>query len=47
MLYVIKSKANGNVIVRTTSLHNLMVWYRGIPHKDDFEIIKIKVRKEK
>ena len=45
MLYLIKSKKTGNVIVRTESFFNASYWYRKLPYKENYEFIRIKPRK--
>lgn len=45
MLYLIKSKKTGNIIIRTESFFNASYWYRKLPYKENYEFIKIKPKK--
>ena len=42
MLYLIKGKKTGNVIVRTESFFNASYWYPRLPYKENYEFIRIK-----
>lgn len=45
MLYLIKNKKTGKVIVKTALFFNASYWYRKLPHKENYELLIVKLKK--